>query len=322
MLVLSVLIALAALAVLYEVYDWSTEEGGESALVHPVGNSIDNQGPRSAPIGEKARDEREIQHKRAREEEERSRAKPKENVANAVTKTAAKVRPPIMHANANAITVPAAFGKVASPRAAALVLPAAAMSKVATAATGVRGGGGGASTTPRSSDQAAERLKFFKTCQARIGMWQHIEVGAENVKIGALCGRGSYAEVYECRAFGGVACAVKVYLNTASAKQLKGAMREIKLGGSLLLTGFACKPSIPLSTVLDRARLTATLFRAASLDHPNTLRVLGWVRTPLQTITELCAGDLTAFYQDKINDMLYFEWWALWLLRVGFRFRV
>ena len=82
-------------------------------------------------------------------------------------------------------------------------------------------------------------------------MWKHIEVGAENVKIGALCGRGSYAEVYEGRAFGGVACAVKVYLNTASAKQLKGAMREIKLGGALLLAGLACLLSVPLSTLLD-----------------------------------------------------------------------
>ena len=41
------------------------------------------------------------------------------------------------------------------------------------------------------------------------------------------------------------------------------------------------------------------------------------MRIPLQTITELCDGDLTAFYQDKINDMLYFEWWALRLLRVS-----
>ena len=65
-------------------------------------------------------------------------------------------------------------------------------------------------------------------------MWKHIEVDAASVKIGALRGRGSYAEVFECRALNQAACAVKVYSNTASAKQLKLAMREIKLGGRSL----------------------------------------------------------------------------------------
>jgi len=56
---------------------------------------------------------------------------------------------------------------------------------------------------------------------------------------------------------------------------------------------------------------------AASLDHPCTLRLLGWIRAPLQTITELCCGDLTAFYQDKIGVLQYDERQALRLLKVG-----
>ena len=67
-------------------------------------------------------------------------------------------------------------------------------------------------------------------------MWKHIEVAAASVKIGASLGRGGYAEVFEGRAFNGAACAVKVYSNMASAKQLKGAMREIKLGGGSIST--------------------------------------------------------------------------------------
>ena len=55
----------------------------------------------------------------------------------------------------------------------------------------------------------------------------------------------------------------------------------------------------------------------ASLDHPCTLRILGWVRNPLQTITELCCGDLKAFYSNKIEDLQYNEMKALRLLRVG-----
>lgn len=38
---------------------------------------------------------------------------------------------------------------------------------------------------------------------------------------------------------------------------------------------------------------------------------------PLQTITELCLGDLKAFYKDKIEALQYNELDALRLLRVG-----
>ena len=43
-----------------------------------------------------------------------------------------------------------------------------------------------------------------------------------------------------------------------------------------------------------------------------------WVRNPLQTITELCCGDLKDFYQDKIEGVKYTESEALRLLKVGF----
>ena len=86
-------------------------------------------------------------------------------------------------------------------------------------------------------------------------MWKYLEVRSQDVKRGKLLGKGSYAEVYQGRALGGD-CAIKLYRSTASAKQLDDAKREIALG--------------------------------ASLDHPCTLRILGWVRAPLQTITELC----------------------------------
>ena len=83
----------------------------------------------------------------------------------------------------------------------------------------------------------------------------------------------------------GTECAIKVYRSTASEKQLKEAMHEIRLG--------------------------------ASLDHPCTLRILGWVQKPLQMITELCCGDLKAFYLDEIEALQYSEFEALRLLRVG-----
>ena len=53
----------------------------------------------------------------------------------------------------------------------------------------------------------------------------------------------------------------------------------------------------------------------ASIDHPCTLRILGWVRQPLQIISELCYGDLTAFYKDGIAELQYDEWEALRLLK-------
>ena len=127
-------------------------------------------------------------------------------------------------------------------------------------------------------------VTLFKTCQAKIGLWKHLEVRKEDVKRGKLLGKGSYAEVYRGQALG-VDCAIKLFRSTASAKQLEDARREIALG--------------------------------ASLDHPCTLRILGWVRAPLQTITELCRGDLCAFYNDKIEAVPYSERHALRFLKVG-----
>ena len=56
---------------------------------------------------------------------------------------------------------------------------------------------------------------------------------------------------------------------------------------------------------------------AASLDHPCTLRLLGWVRQPLQTITELCRGDVKDFYRDEIETVPYHESRALRIMKVG-----
>ena len=59
-----------------------------------------------------------------------------------------------------------------------------------------------------------------------------------------------------------------------------------------------------------------TRILSASLDHPCTLRLLAWVRHPLQTITELCRGDLKDFYLGKMRTFLYTEAIALRLLTV------
>ena len=125
---------------------------------------------------------------------------------------------------------------------------------------------------------------IFESSQDRVNLWHYMAIDDKDSHRGDLLGRGAYAEVYKGRALG-VECAIKLYRRTASEKQLNEAMHEIRLG--------------------------------ASLDHPCTLRILGWVRTPLQMITELCYGDLRAFYSDKIEDLQYSEFDALRLLRVG-----
>ena len=132
--------------------------------------------------------------------------------------------------------------------------------------------------------------RIFYSCQAKTELWRSMEVNGSNLKRGRRLGQGSYAEVYKgrlnmSRAMGIVDCAIKVYRSTASEKQLKEAMREIQL--------------------------------AASLDHPCTLRLLAWANHPLQTITELCRGDLQAFYKDKIEGFTYSEARALDLLRAS-----
>ena len=125
---------------------------------------------------------------------------------------------------------------------------------------------------------------IFSSCQAKVSVWNNLEIWANSVQRFERIGRGSYADVYKGSAFG-VDCAVKVYFSTASPEIMEEAAREIQIG--------------------------------ASLDHPCTLRILGWIRKPLQTITELCRGDLKDFYLDKIDGMKYTELEALRLLRVS-----
>ena len=132
---------------------------------------------------------------------------------------------------------------------------------------------------------AATGGALFRSCQARVNLWNFMMIDTSIVERGKRLGQGAYAEVYEGRVRG-LKCAIKLYRSTASEKQLKEAMREIRL--------------------------------TASLEHPCTLRLIGWVRQPLQTITELCLGDLKDFYKDKIEGLHYSEVRALMLLRVGF----
>ena len=136
----------------------------------------------------------------------------------------------------------------------------------------------------KCSSANPSRNNFFKTCQQQVNLWKYIVVEEKDVQRGALLGRGAYAEVYKGQALG-TDCAIKVYRATASPEQLEEAMGEIRI--------------------------------AASFDHPCTLRVLGWVQKPLQTIMELCYGDIKAFYSDKIEELQYSEMEALRILRVG-----
>ena len=126
--------------------------------------------------------------------------------------------------------------------------------------------------------------RVFKSCQARVNLWDLLLIDNSYVERRELLGRGAYAEVYEGQVRG-LNCAIKVYRSTASQKQLKEARREIML--------------------------------MASLEHPCTLRLIGWVKQPLQTITELCSGDFKDFYKDNIEGLSYSEVRALKLLRVG-----
>ena len=124
----------------------------------------------------------------------------------------------------------------------------------------------------------------FRSCQARVNLWDFMVFDNSCVERIELLGQGAYAEVYDGKVRG-LKCAIKLYRRTASEKQLKEAMGEIRL--------------------------------MASLEHPCTLRLIGWVRQPLQTITELCLGDLKDFYKDEIEGLQYSEFRALMLLRVG-----
>ena len=40
------------------------------------------------------------------------------------------------------------------------------------------------------------------------------------------------------------------------------------------------------------------------LNHPCTVRLLAWTKEPLQIVMELCLGDLRAFYQGKLDEII------------------
>ena len=138
-------------------------------------------------------------------------------------------------------------------------------------------------SVPQSLSEATGGA-LFRSCQARVNLWNFMVLDNSSVERGKRLGQGAYAEVYEgkVRDF---KCAIKLYRITASQKQLKEAKREIML--------------------------------MASLEHPCTLRLIGWVKRPLQTITELCLGDLKDFYKSTIEGLHYSEFRALMLLRVS-----
>ena len=137
-----------------------------------------------------------------------------------------------------------------------------------------------------SATEEDDTLVMFQSCQAKVSLWMQMQVKQDAVVRGASIGRGAYAEVYRGTLFKEITCAIKVYWSTASPSQLQEANREIRI--------------------------------TASLDHPCTLRLLGWIRNPLQTITELCFGDLRAFYENKVEVLQYSELEALRLLKVRF----
>ena len=143
----------------------------------------------------------------------------------------------------------------------------------------------GSSSPAQASAVQGALPVLFQSCQARMSLHDQLEMDPRSVKRLELLGRGSYAEVFKGHALG-TECAIKLFKKTTSARHIKEAWREIRI--------------------------------AASLDHPGTVRLLGWTREPLQTIMELCCGDLTDFYQNKIESLPYSEREVLRLLRVSF----
>ena len=136
----------------------------------------------------------------------------------------------------------------------------------------------------RSQLQAPQGATVFESCQAQVNLWQSMEIDPNLIARGVQLAQGVHTEVYEGRVRG-FHCAIKVHRKTAPAQQLQRAMSEIRL--------------------------------AASLDHPCTLRLIGWARNPPQTLTELCLGDLNKFYTGKIGEVPFNERKALQLLEVG-----
>ena len=91
-----------------------------------------------------------------------------------------------------------------------------------------------------------EDQRIFKTCQARVGAWQRLEIDASKVTESVLLGEGAYAKVFKGVLFGTTECAIKKYRSTASTRQLELARREIRLTG-----GSGRFPvSLPLSSSL------------------------------------------------------------------------
>ena len=142
------------------------------------------------------------------------------------------------------------------------------------------------SSSPRAQYNAVEEPSTFKSCQAQMNLWQRmLIVDPSCIQRGPPLAINIVTEVYKGRV-SGFECTIKLYRKTASAKELEDAMFEIRL--------------------------------VTSLDHPCTLRILGWTRDPLQVLTEPWLGDLSQFYTNKIQSFPYNELKALQLLRVGY----
>ena len=139
------------------------------------------------------------------------------------------------------------------------------------------------STASSQNSSASLMPNLYQTCQAQVRLWEQIEVRYAKIEKFDLLGKGAYAEVFR-GSVNGIECAIKTYRLTATAAHRHESMREIQI--------------------------------TASLDHPCTLRILGWTRNPLQTMTELCCGDLKAYYSNKIEQFQYSEMETLRLLRV------
>ena len=95
-----------------------------------------------------------------------------------------------------------------------------------------------------------ETFSFFNSCQAQMSAWAVLELGPADVQRGKLLGEGASGKVYAGRMTNveaGVAIkAFKVF----NEDRFNSAMQEIKL--------------------------------MSSLEHPCTVRMLGWTRTPFQ----------------------------------------
>ena len=141
------------------------------------------------------------------------------------------------------------------------------------------------STAPQNQNNAVRGPIAFRSCQAQVNLWERMRIINPNlIQRGPQLAQGLFTELYMGRLSGVGECVIKLYRNTASTTELQGAMREIRL--------------------------------TASLDHPCTLRLLGWTQHPPQTLTEPWLGDLSAFFQGKIQHVSFSERRALQLLGV------